>query len=100
MRITRWNKKEKPNLENLKKELEKEDLHPYIFSSEIGDYFPDHLHKHDEIRIVISGSMKFGVKNQEVVLNEGDRLNLPRNILHWAKVIGKKRCIMLSASRY
>ena len=100
MKVIRWNKREKPNLESLKKDLEKEGLDCYLFASNPGDFYPEHAHEHDEIRIVLSGSMKLGVNEKEVILNKGDRLELPKNTVHWAKPLGSKKCVMLSANRH
>ncbi len=100
MKITKWCKREKPSLDLIKKELEKEGLECFLFASEPGDFYSEHKHEYDEIRIVIEGSIKFASKDKEVILKEGDRLDLPRDTTHTAEILGSKRCVLLSATKY
>jgi len=100
VKIIKWNKKEKANLVELKKELIREGLDPYVFESYPGEFYDEHMHEHDEIRIILQGSMIFGVQGKEYKLNSGDRLELKKETLHWAKNDGKETAVLLSASRY
>ena len=99
IKVEKWNRKEKPDVFKLVKELEKEELHPYTFTSYPGEHYSNHSHEHDEIRIVITGKMKFGVDGKEVVLGPGDRLIVSKGTVHWAEVIGNKKAVMLSGSK-
>lgn len=100
VKVIKWNKKEKPNIEAVKKQLIKEGLQPYIFESYPNDFYGNHEHEHDEIRIILKGKMIFGIKNKEIELNKGDRLELKKGTVHWAKNNGKEKAVVLSASRH
>lgn len=57
------------------------------------------MHEHDEIRIILKGSMIFGIKGKEFKLNSGDRLELKKGTLHWAKNDGGETAVLLSGSK-
>lgn len=100
VKVTKWNKKTKPDLVELKKKLISQGLDPYVFESYHGEYYSEHVHEHDEIRIVIEGEMTFGADGKEITLQEGDKLELLKGTVHWAENRGKKRAVLLSASKY
>ncbi len=99
MKITRWDKPEKPKLEELKKLLKEEGTNPFVWVDEPGTFYENHSHVYDEIRWVVSGKMRYGVGNEEFILGPGDRLDLPAGIIHWAKVEGDESVIYLCASK-
>ena len=97
VKIIRWNYSSKPALDILRKQLEKEGLDPYSYHSPKGDYYPDHKHAYNEVRVIVTGSMKFGANGKEFVLKPGDRLELKKNTVHWAETM--EDCLSLAASR-
>lgn len=100
MKITRWDKPQKPNLEELKKLLKEEGTTPTVWIDEPGTYYENHAHTFAEIRWVVSGKMRYGVGNEEFILGPGDRLDLPAGTVHWARVEGDEPVIYLCASRH
>jgi len=96
-RITKYGKK---SLEELREILKKEGFEVSLFAMDAGDYYEDHKHDHDEIRIVASGSIEFGIGKEKVTLKQGDRLYLNRNTTHNARAIGKERVILVSSTKY
>lgn len=99
IKVERWKAEEKPDVFKLVKELEKEGLETYTFVSYPGDYYGEHSHVDDEVRIVLEGNMRFGAEGKIVELKPGDRLIVSKNTKHWAEVVGDKKCVLLSASR-
>ncbi|MCS7228999.1 MAG: cupin domain-containing protein [Candidatus Kryptonium sp.] len=99
MKITRWDKQNKPTVEELEKILISEGTRPHIWTDEPGTYYGNHSHPFDEIRWVVSGKMRYGVGNEEFVLGPGDRLDLPAGTVHWAKVEGDEPVVYLCASK-
>ncbi len=99
MKITRWDKPHKPDIEELKNILRQEGTHPFVWIDEPGTYYGDHSHTFDEVRWVVSGKMRYGVGEEEFVLGPGDRLDLPAGTVHWAKVEGNEPVIYLCASK-
>ena len=100
IKITKWTKAEKPDIEKLKEELTKQGLKPYVWSDEPGTYYGNHYHEYDEIRWLVSGRMKYGVGDKVFVLEPGDKLELPAKTTHWAEVIGDEPAVYICASRY
>ncbi len=99
MKLTRWDKPHKPNVEELKSILRSEGMTPYIWMDEPGTYYGNHSHAFDEVRWIVSGKMRYGVKDEEFVLGPGDRLDLPAGTIHWAKVEGDEPVFYLCASK-
>lgn len=99
IKIDKWKSKEKPDVFNIVKELEKEGWNTYTFDSYPGSYYDKHSHEDDELRIMLEGSMKFGARQEEHVLKPGDKILVGKGTVHWAEVVGNKKAIMLSASK-
>ena len=88
--LTRWKPREAPTKEFFIAQLQQEGCESYEYSFQPGEYYPNHSHATREIRILLSGSMIFGVPDHdmEVRLGPGDRLDLPAKTVHWARVDG------------
>ena len=88
--LTRWSSEKDPTREHFAKQLEDEGCVYYDFPFHPGEYYPEHTHATPEIRILLTGSMTFGVPDHdlEVLLGPGDRLDLPPHTVHWARVEG------------
>ena len=69
--------------------LRAEGLDPAAWSNGPGDRYPAHAHGYDKVIAVASGSITFGVAGSEprsIVLDRGDRLELPAGTTHQALV--------------
>ncbi len=71
--------------EEIKKILESEGFSTYIWSDPPGTYYPVHTHPDREVRWIIKGSITIGIGDEEIKLEEGDRLDLEAGIPHWAR---------------
>jgi quercetin dioxygenase-like cupin family protein len=49
-----------------------------------GCVVPAHHHEHEQVSYVLSGSLKFEVNGKEIILNAGDVLHIPSNVVHSA----------------
>jgi quercetin dioxygenase-like cupin family protein len=52
-----------------------------------GTVLPDHSHPHEQISVIISGSLKFSVEGDERIVSAGQVICVPSNALHGAVVV-------------
>ena len=64
-----------------------------------GTLFPDHAHGIDKIDGVLSGRFRMTMEEQEVILEAGDCLAVPRGAVHCAEVIGDEPVVSLDATK-
>ena len=64
-----------------------------------GTVFPDHSHAVDKLDAVLSGRFRMGMDGQEVVLEAGDVLAVPKGTVHSAEVVGREPVVSLDAVR-
>lgn len=84
--VVLWKEDKKPQAEELKHWLETEGFSVKVWEDPPGTTYQPHSHGHDESIWVLTGEIKFIVADQSYPLKPGDRLFLPRNTLHAAKV--------------
>lgn len=99
MIVTRWQAPTLPSPEQLKMIFESEGLAPFVEEFPGGTVIPDHRHPFDEIRIVASGALFFNVAGNQLLLREGDRIDVPANTKHSKTVEGDRPCVCLVANR-
>ena len=72
--------------EEIKKILEEEGYsNIFEWCDGAGSFYDWHIHPYQEVRWVYEGEVVMGTEEGEVVLKEGDRLDLPAGTRHWAK---------------
>jgi len=64
-----------------------------------GTSFGDHSHDVDKIDAVLSGRFRMTMGDEEIVLERGDSLEVPRGVTHSAEVIGDDPVVSLDATR-
>jgi quercetin dioxygenase-like cupin family protein len=64
-----------------------------------GTVFPPHSHGVDKIDGVLSGRFRLTLPDGPVVLEAGDRLFVPRGLVHAAAVVGDAPVVSLDAVR-
>ncbi|MEE9162267.1 MAG: cupin domain-containing protein [Candidatus Neomarinimicrobiota bacterium] len=64
-----------------------------------GTVFPDHSHAVDKLDGVLSGRFRMGMVGQDVVLEAGDVLAVPKGTIHRAEVVGREPVVSLDAVR-
>jgi len=62
-----------------------------------GTRFPEHTHEVDKIDAVVSGRFRLTVEGEEVVLEAGDWLAVPKGTTHSAEVVGDAPVVSLDA---
>ncbi|XP_005112365.1 uncharacterized protein LOC101863317 [Aplysia californica] len=75
---------------NMKKKLESMGYRTcrYMFSP--GTDFPDHTHNITKMDAITSGRFQMGMYGQTLVMEPGDILEVPKNTVHNAKVVGSE----------
>lgn len=64
-----------------------------------GTVFLTHTHEVDKIDAVVSGSFLLSMRGEDVVLEAGDALEVPRGTPHRAEVVGEEPVVSLDAVR-
>jgi quercetin dioxygenase-like cupin family protein len=64
-----------------------------------GTVFPPHSHGMDKIDGVMSGRFRLTLPDGAVVLEAGDRLFVPKGLVHAAEVVGNTPVVSLDAVR-
>ncbi len=98
--VTRWAQLEPPRAEKLNTLLADEGLSAYSWSNRPGDHYPAHTHAFHKVIYVVAGSITFRLPGCDgnVLLEAGDRLDLPAGVRHDAEV-GAQGVICLEAHR-
>jgi quercetin dioxygenase-like cupin family protein len=68
--------------------LIKEGLFPYDWSNAPGDVYAPHVHDYDKVIVVARGSITWALPetNETFETHAGDRIELPRGMVHAARV--------------
>ncbi|PVD33013.1 hypothetical protein C0Q70_08461 [Pomacea canaliculata] len=84
---------------NMKRKLEKQGYKyiMYIFSP--GTDFPDHTHSVSKKDSILTGRFQFGMYDQIVVLEPGDMVEVPKNTVHNAQVVGRENVVFFDATK-
>jgi mannose-6-phosphate isomerase-like protein (cupin superfamily) len=85
-------------ISKIKQELRDSGYNIYVYSYPCGMYFPEHVHNYPKLHIVLSGTLKVKMPDGEVVLGQGDRLEVPANVPHMAEVLGDGPMVCIDAT--
>ncbi len=94
--LTRWPHAELPNDELLEAVVRREGMEPQWWSNGPGELYPSHEHDYHKVLFVAEGSITFvlGHTGERLILQAGDRLDLPGGWPHAAIVGGEGvRCV-------
>ena len=99
--VEKWDcKKDGPLSEKvLREKLEQRGYSVSRYVYPPGTYFPDHTHSIDKIDAVLSGRFCMRMHNQDVILEAGDCLAVPRGTIHSAEVVGNDPVVSLDATK-
>ncbi len=86
-------------ISQIKHELKEQGYTIYVYSYPCGMYFPEHKHSYAKLHIVLSGTLKISMPDNEVVLKPGDRFEVPANVPHTAEVIGDGPMVCIDATK-
>jgi len=98
--VEKWPYSHPPTEKELWDLLASENLQPYRWSNNPGDYYDAHEHNYHKVIYVVAGSITFGfpVVDDPTTLRPGDRLDLPAGVRHNAAV-GPEGVVCLEARR-
>jgi quercetin dioxygenase-like cupin family protein len=87
-KILRWDQLVAPTPAELQTQLLKEGLFPYDWANAPGDTYAPHVHDYDKVIVVVRGSITWILPemNQSLETCAGDRIELPRGMIHAAEV--------------
>jgi quercetin dioxygenase-like cupin family protein len=80
-----WDESAAPTEDILRGRLEADGFEVFTWEDAAGADYRPHAHDHDESLWVIEGEMTFGAEGKELRLGSGDRLMLPRGMVHTAR---------------
>lgn len=88
VKVTPWPDNDPPTRDQLWLSMTDEGLSPYAWSNGAHDVYAAHSHSYNKVIYVVSGSITFGLPEfqRNVTLFPGDRLDLPKRIVHDALV--------------
>jgi quercetin dioxygenase-like cupin family protein len=88
LRVTQWESATPPTQELLMEIMQRQRLEPYTWSNRPHDSYSAHKHDYEKVIYVVEGSITFilPVLKKQIVLNKGDRLDLPAHVVHSAQV--------------
>jgi quercetin dioxygenase-like cupin family protein len=88
-RVEKFSGDELPRASDMRRRLESEGYRVYEWSDAVGSIYEAHEHANDQIHWVIAGSIELDVEGfGKVVLNAGDRDEMPAGTRHSAAVVG------------
>ncbi|HEX9758418.1 MAG TPA: AraC family ligand binding domain-containing protein [Nitrospiria bacterium] len=72
-------------------EVQREGFDPYLISDPPGATYPPHSHRETKLLVILSGNMEVNIQGEGFSCSPGDRLLIPGNMEHSAKV-GENGC--------
>jgi quercetin dioxygenase-like cupin family protein len=101
MSVEKWNPDQDGPLSEkaLRRKLEQRGYRVTRYVYPPGTIFPEHTHSIDKIDGVLSGRFRMTLEGQEVILEAGDCLAVPRGAVHSAEVVGDEPVVSLDAIR-
>ena len=96
-----WQGVESPDETTLRQVMMDEGLKLYRWSNAPGEFYDAHTHDFHKVIYVVDGSVTFILpdQGQSLILNIGDRMDLPAGIVHEAAV-GDEGVVCLEGHRY
>eukprot|EP01023_Acetabularia_acetabulum_P031166 TRINITY_DN29340_c0_g1_i1.p4 TRINITY_DN29340_c0_g1~~TRINITY_DN29340_c0_g1_i1.p4 ORF type:complete len:142 (-),score=8.39 TRINITY_DN29340_c0_g1_i1:375-800(-) len=90
LQIEKWDecKNGKLNRDNVSAKLRQDGYNVTFYSFYPGTVFPDHTHGVDKKDFILSGKFLFRMNGEEVVLQAGDMIQVPKGVVHYAEVVG------------
>jgi quercetin dioxygenase-like cupin family protein len=99
MIVSRWQSSDVSPLQYAKAYFESEGLADQEETLAAGTTISDHRHPFDEIRIVIKGAMLMNIAGTQLMLREGDRIEIPAHTRHAKKNEESVDCVCLVAQK-
>jgi quercetin dioxygenase-like cupin family protein len=99
--VDRWDRQRNgaPTEQALRRRLEARGYRVTRYVYPPGTIFPTHTHEVDKIDAVVSGRFQLSIRGEDIVLEAGDSLDVPRGVPHRAEVVGEDPVVSLDAVR-
>jgi quercetin dioxygenase-like cupin family protein len=100
-RVERWDavRDGEPTEALLRRRLEARGYRVTRYVYPPGTVFVTHTHDVDKIDAVVSGHFLLSMNGEDITLEAGDTLDVPRGTPHRAKVVGEEPVVSLDAVR-
>jgi quercetin dioxygenase-like cupin family protein len=87
-KVEEWTGETPPSEIEIQRIFKDQGLSGYRWSNSPGDTYGRHSHPYHKVIYVVQGSITFILpeSGEKVTLNAGDRLDLPRDVIHAAEV--------------
>jgi quercetin dioxygenase-like cupin family protein len=99
MMINRWAANSVPTETQLRTLFEAEGLDYDTEVCEPGQKVIDHRHPHTELRVIAEGELLMSIAGNQVLLRQGDRIEIPANTKHNHMNNSKSNCICVVGHR-
>lgn len=99
MRVERWDAERDGALSEqaLRRKLERLGYSVCRYTYPPGTHFPPHTHGQEKMDAVVSGRFRICMGAEDVVLEAGDAVLVPRGAEHSAEVVGAQPVVSLDA---
>ena len=87
------------SVEAMEKKLRQQGYHCTQYEFSPGTNFPDHTHSISKKDSIVSGQFQFSMYGQTIILKPGDMVEVPKNTVHNAKVVGHESVIFFDATK-
>ena len=84
---------------NMKRKLENQGYNCIQYTFSPGTEFPDHTHAESNKDSILTGRFEFVMYGEKVVLEPGDMVEVPKNTVHNARVIGEEDAVVFGATK-
>lgn len=99
MLISRWQAPMKPSRQHALMILEAEGLEPLEEVLGAQQKVTEHRHPFTEVRIVLTGELLYNIAGNQVLVREGDRIEIPANTRHSHVCQGPEDCHSVFAQK-
>lgn len=98
--LTRWNYGPDIREAELRAQMRTEGLSPYVWSNGPNFVYSPHSHSYTKVLYVVRGSISFHLpaSDEDIVMQAGDRLELPARVVH-AATVGPEGVSCLEAAK-
>src|SRR3989344_224992 len=100
IKIERWNKKEKPDLEDIEQNYKKNNINYHLFFAFPGPMQPDPAVNYEQTKMVVNGSVKFEVDGKEFILKDGDKITIPKDKEYKFGVVEGYEVVVVTLNKY
>ncbi|XP_045172863.1 uncharacterized protein LOC123534614 [Mercenaria mercenaria] len=87
------------SVEAMEKKLRKQGYHCTQYQFSPGTNFPDHTHSISKKDSIVTGQFQFCMYGETIILKPGDMVEVPKNTVHNAKVVGNESVVFFDATK-